>query len=127
MPVPASFDYAVVRVVPRVERGEFFNAGVIVFCLSRDYLAARTRLDLERLRALDPEADVEAIAGHLLAIERVCQGEGPLGARPLRERFQWLTCPRSTVLQPSPVHSGLCDEPSVQLARLLRQVVPGGW
>ncbi len=110
--MPASFDYAIVRVVPRVERQEFINAGVIAFCLEKKYLAARIRLNDERLKALWPEADVALIRDHLAAIERVCAGDagaGPIAALSERERFHWLVSARSTIIQTSPVHSGLCD------------------
>jgi hypothetical protein len=110
--MPASFDYAIVRVVPRVERQEFINAGVVAFCLEKKFLAARIRLDEERLKALWPDADVALIRDHLTAIERVCAGDpaaGPIAALSQRERFHWLVSARSTIIQTSPVHSGLCD------------------
>jgi len=110
--MPASFDYAIVRVVPRVERQEFINAGVVAFCLEKKFLAARIRLDEERLKALWPEADVALVRDHLAAIERVCAADpaaGPIAALSQRERFHWLVSARSTIIQTSPVHSGLCD------------------
>jgi hypothetical protein len=122
--MPASFDYAVVRVVPRVEREEFINAGAIVFCLEKRYLAARISLDEDRLRALWPEADVETAREHLAAIERICAGDpagGPIAALSQRERFHWLTSPRSTTIQPGPVHTGVCDETDGLLDRLAKQ------
>ena len=109
MPAPASFDYAILRVVPRVERQEFMNAGIIVFCLEKRYLAARVHLDKDRLRALWPEADVALVNQHLEAIPRICEGEpdaGPIALLSQRERFHWLVAPRSTIIQPSPVHTG---------------------
>jgi hypothetical protein len=108
----ASFDYAIVRVVPRVERQEFINAGVVAFCLEKKYLGARIRLDEQRLKALWPDADVALIRDHLAAVERVCAGDpaaGPIAALSQRERFHWLVSARSTIIQTSPVHSGLCD------------------
>jgi len=111
--MPASFDYAVVRVVPRVERQEFINAGVIAFCLEKRYLGARIRLHEQRLMALWPDADVALVCDHLTAIERICAGDaaaGPIAALSQRERFHWLVSARSTMIQTSPVHSGLCDE-----------------
>jgi hypothetical protein len=108
----ASFDYAIVRVVPRVERQEFINAGVVAFCLEKKYLGARIRLDEQRLKALWPDADVELIRDHLAAVERVCAGDpaaGPIAALSQRERFHWLVSARSTIIQTSPVHSGMCD------------------
>lgn len=110
--MPASFDYTVIRVVPRVERQEFINAGVVAFCLEKKYLGARIRLDEQRLKALWPDADVALIRDHLAAVERVCAGDpaaGPIAALSQRERFHWLVSARSTIIQTSPVHSGMCD------------------
>jgi hypothetical protein len=126
VPARASFDYAIVRVVPRVEREEFVNAGVIVFCLERDYLAAQVDLDRERVRALHPGADVALIEEHLAAVPRICaggEGSGPIGRLSPRERFHWLVAPRSTMVQVSPVHAGLCDDPAQALARLMDAMV----
>lgn len=126
MPALSSFDYAILRVVPRVEREEFFNAGVILFCLERDFLRARVELDEARLRALWPVADAELIRQHLEAIPRICAGSpdaGPVARLSLRERFHWLVSPRSTMIQVSPVHSGLCDEPERALDELFRRMV----
>jgi len=119
--MPASFDYAIVRVVPRVERQEFINAGVVAFCLEQKYLAARIRLNEQRLKALWPDADVALIRDHLAAVERVCAGEpaaGPIAALSQRERFHWLVSARSTIIQTSPVHSGLCDGTDLILDQL---------
>jgi hypothetical protein len=113
VPVPSSFDYAVVRVVPRVERGEFINAGVIVFCLERRFLAARVAVDEARLKALWPEIDVELVRRHLEAIPKIAAGDpaaGPIARLSQRERFHWLVSPRSTIIQVSEVHTGLCEE-----------------
>jgi hypothetical protein len=124
MHAPASFDYAVIRVVPRVEREEFINAGVIVFCLEKRYLAARVHLDADRLRALWPDADIALVLEHLNAIPRICEGDpaaGPIAKLSQRERFHWLISPRSTVIQPSPVHTGLCDGTDGLLDRLGKQ------
>jgi len=126
VPARRSFDYAIVRVVPRVEREEFVNAGVILFCLERDYLGAQVELDAERVRALFPGADLATIEEHLAAIPRVAAGaeaSGPIGRLTLRERFHWLVAPRSTVIQVSPVHSGLCEDPERALEALMDQVV----
>jgi hypothetical protein len=126
VPVRSSFDYAIVRVVPRVEREEFVNAGVIVFCHDRDYLAARIELDEARVLAIAPDADLPVLKHHLAAIPRICEGgtgAGPIGQLPLRERFQWLVAPRSTVLQTSAAHSGLCDGPEDAMERLLDTMV----
>jgi hypothetical protein len=122
----SSFDYAVIRVVPRVEREEFINAGVLLFCLERDFLAARVEVNESRLRALWPEIDVELVRQHLAAIPRICAGSpdaGPIGRLSLRERFHWLVAPRSTIIQVSPVHSGLCESPDRALDELFRQMV----
>jgi len=119
--MPASFDYAIVRVVPRVERQEFINAGVVAFCLEKKYLGARIRLDEQRLKALWPDADIALIRDHLEAIERVCAGDpaaGPIAALSQRERFHWLVSARSTIIQTSPVHSGLCDSTGLILDQL---------
>ncbi len=124
MHTPTSFDYAILRVVPRVERQEFMNAGVLVFCLEKRYLGARIRLDRDRLKALWPDADADLVNRHLEAVERICAGDptaGPIALLPLRERFHWLVSPRSTIIQPSPVHTGLCDETDQLLDRLEKQ------
>jgi hypothetical protein len=126
VPAPSSFDYAVVRVVPRVDREEFVNAGVILFCLERDYLAARVELDAARVRALFPGVDLAAIEEHLLAIPRIAaggDGAGPIGRLSARERFHWLVAPRSTVIQVSPVHVGLCEDPERALEHLVERMV----
>jgi hypothetical protein len=124
MRVPASFDYALLRVVPRVERQEFINAGVVVYCPEKKYLAARVRLDAARLKALWPEADAALVEKHLEAIVRIAEGHedgGPIARLSQRERFHWLTAPRSTIVQPSPVHTGVCDATDGILDRLEKQ------
>ncbi|MBJ6760180.1 DUF3037 domain-containing protein [Myxococcaceae bacterium JPH2] len=126
MPTPSSFDYAIIRVVPRVEREEFINAGVVLFCVNHRYLGARTELDEERLRVLAPDADVEAIRGHLESFLRVSAGgrnAGPIGQLPQKERWHWLVAPRSTIIQTGPVHAGLCETPDKALEHLLDRVV----
>jgi hypothetical protein len=126
VPAQTSFDYALIRVVPRVEREEFVNAGVILFCLARDFLGARVELDPNRVRALHPGVDLALVDEHLAAIPRVCaggDGSGPIGRLSRRERFHWLVAPRSTVIQVSPVHSGLCDDPERALERLMARMV----
>ena len=120
------FEYAVLRVVPRVERGEFINAGVVLYCQAERFLGARAHLDPARLKALDPGADLEAVRAHLDAAGSVCVGgqeAGTVGGLPLRERFGFLVAPRSTVVQPSPVHTGLTCDPEAELERLLRTMV----
>ena len=124
MPAHASFDYATLRVVPRVEREEFINVAVIVFCLEKRYLEARIHLDESRLLALFPDVDVELIRHHLDAIRRICEGHptaGPIAQLPLRERFHWLISARSTILQPSAVHTGICTGTEGLLNRLAKQ------
>ena len=126
MPARSSFDYAVVRVVPRVDRGEMINAGVILFCLERDFLAARVEVNEPRLRALWPDTDLELVRQHLEAIPRICAGSpegGPIARLTIRERFRWLVAPRSTILQVSPVHAGLCEHPERGLEELFQQMV----
>lgn len=124
MPAAASFDYALLRVVPRVERQEFINAGIVVYCPEKRYLAARIRLDAARLAALWPDADPALVQQHLDAVERICAGDesaGPIARLSQRERFHWLTSPRSTIVQPSPVHTGICDATDGVLDRLEKQ------
>ncbi len=125
------FEYAVLKVVPRVERGECINAGVVLYCQAERFLGVRVHLDPARLTALDPGADLEAVQAHLEAVRSACAGApeaGAVGRLPLRERFGWLVAPRSTVVQPSPVHTGLTDDPEAELERLLGSMVlpPGG-
>jgi hypothetical protein len=113
-------------VAPRVDRGEFINAGVIVACATQGYLQARIELDEQRLLALDPLADVESIRGALAVIPAVCAGgaaAGALGKLSLRERFDWLVAPRSTSVQTSPVHSGRCGDLAATLEHLLERMV----
>jgi hypothetical protein len=120
---PCSYDYAIIRVVPRVEREEFINAGVIVSCPALEYLAARVELDEPRLRALAPGVDVDLVRENLASIPAICAGCGPIGRLTPRERFHWLTAPRSTMIQTSPVHTGRTDEPSQVLDQLLQKMV----
>jgi len=126
MPAHSSFDYAVIRVVPRVERGELVNAGVVLFCLQRDFLQARVEVNEPRLRALWPKIDLDLVRQHLEVIPTICAGApdaGPIGKLSLRERFHWLVAPRSTMIQVSPVHGGLTDDPARKLDELFLQVV----
>jgi Protein of unknown function (DUF3037) len=123
---PSPFQYAIVRVVPRVERGECINAGVVLFCRPRRFLAATIALDEERLRALAPGVDLEAVRGHLAALERIAAGDpeaGPIAALPPSERFHWLVAPSSTIIQCSPVHTGLSDDPARELRHLVARLV----
>jgi hypothetical protein len=121
-----TYDYAIIRVVPRVEREEFINVGVIVSCPARRFLEARIELDERRLIALDAREDLELIRSHLASIPAVCQGgeeAGPIGQLSQRERFHWLVAPRSTIIQTSPVHTGYCKDPTEVLERLLDTMV----
>ncbi|MFG1702168.1 DUF3037 domain-containing protein [Nonomuraea sp. M3C6] len=118
------YEYAVIRVVPRVERGELINAGVLLYCQPRDYLCAKVDLDAVRLRALDPGADVDAVRRALSAYELACGDKpGPLAGESLGGRFRWLTAPRSTIVQAGPVHAGLTVDPGTELARLFDKLV----
>lgn len=126
MPARSSFDYALVRVVPRVERGECMNVGVILFCRTRRFLAARVELDLARLMALAPGCDTGEVQAHLAGLADVAAGAaegGPIARLSQAERFHWLTSPRSTIIQTSAVHTGLCDDPAVVLEHLLDSMV----
>ena len=129
MPVRSAFEYATLRIVPRIEREEFINAGVILLCRTRRFLDARVDLDATRLAALAPSLDVAAISDQLDNIPLICAGgagAGPFGGLPQQERFRWLVAPRSTIVQPSPVHCGMCDDPRVMLERLLELMVHPG-
>jgi hypothetical protein len=121
-----SYDYAVVRVVPRVEREEFINAGIILSCPAQDYLGARIELDENRVRTLDPQVNLEAVRAHLASIPLICVGgaqAGPIGMLSRRERFHWLVAPRSTIIQVSPVHTGRCTDVPGTLEHLLNVMV----
>jgi hypothetical protein len=125
---PSSFDYAVLRVVPRVERHEFVNVGVVLLCRERGYLGAATRLDANRVLALAPDADLDRIRRLLELVERIVAADitaGPIAALGAAERFHWLVSPSSTVLQTSPVHGGLCCDPAAALDRLMTDLVAG--
>jgi Protein of unknown function (DUF3037) len=120
------FQYAIVRVVPRVERGECFNAGVILFCRPRRFLAARVHLDERRLAALAPEVDAATVRAHLDAIALIAAGDaagGPLAKLPKHERFHWLVSASSTIIQPSAVHTGMTDDPAAELEHLFTAMV----
>lgn len=122
----SAFEYAVVRFVPRVEREEFVNVGVVLFCDDRDFLGARFETDEARLHALAPHVDLAALKLHLEGIVRICAGgtpAGPIGQLSQRERFRWLVAPRSTMVQTSAAHGGLCEKPQASLERLVDQLV----
>jgi hypothetical protein len=117
------FEYAVLRAVPRVQRGEYVNVGVVLYCQELDFLGALAHIDEARLRSLDHNVDLAAVDEALDAVCRTCEGEGPAGATSLGQRFRWLTAPRSTVLQAGPVHGGVTDDPAGQLRHLLDSLV----
>ena len=122
----SQFQYAIIRVVPRVERGECLNAGVVMLCRPRRFLAAKVGLDEARLRVLAPGADPATILPHLAAIERIAAGDpsaGPIAGLTAAERFHWLVAPSSTVIQPSEVHTGLCEDPAEELEHLFERLV----
>ena len=128
MPVPprSPFQYAIVRVLPRVERGECLNVGVILLCRPRRFLGARIVLDERRLAAFAPDLDPATIRPHLEAIERIAAGDpaaGPIARLEPAERFHWLVSPSSTIIQPSAVHTGLCDDPAAELDHLIATLV----
>ena len=129
MHAPDSYDYTVIRVVPRVERGEFINAGVILSCEARQFLQARIDVDEQRLRCLDPDIDLDAVGRHLEAMVRICAGAddaGPIARLPRRARFHWLTATRSSIIQTSPVHMGRCSDPAGSIDRLFDRMVRVG-
>jgi DUF3037 family protein len=120
------YDYAVIRVVPKVDREEFINAGVILSCPDLSFLEARINLDESRLLALDPTIDLDLVRKHLASIPIICRGgddAGSIGRLPQRQRFHWLVAPRSTVIQTSPVHTGRCTDPAAALERLVATMV----
>lgn len=120
------FSYAVLRLVPQVERGERINAGVVVFCRPLQYLGAKTALDESRALVLWPELDLESVRAHLAAAERIAAGDpagGPIAQLDTTARFHWLVAPSSTVIQPSEVHTGLCGDPAEELERLFGELV----
>lgn len=126
MPSPSTYDYAIVRVVPRVEREEFVNVGVIVSCADANLLAAAIELDEARVLALDPRVDLDAVRAHLEAVVRICRGgaeAAPIGLLPPRARFHWLTARRSAIIQMSPVHTGRTRDPEGVLEHLLTRMV----
>lgn len=126
MPSHFTYDYAIIRVVPKVEREEFVNVGVIVSCGARRFLAARIEVDESRLMAIDPTVDLDIIREHLAVIPVICQGgaqAGAIGQLPHRERFHWLVAPRSTIIQTSKVHTGLGQDLQAVLEHLMNRMV----
>jgi hypothetical protein len=121
-----AYDYAIIRVVPKVEREEFINAGAIVSCPDLSYLEARIKLNASKLLALDPSLDLNMLKMHLATIPTICRGgadAGPIGLLKQRQRFQWLVAQRSTVIQTSPVHTGRCSDPGAALEHLIKTMV----
>lgn len=126
MPTRASYDYAIIRVVPRVEREEFINVGVILFCRTRRFLDARIELDNKRLTALAPDIDPSDVQQHLDLIPLICKSKNKkdeIGQWTQAQRFHWLVAPRSAIIQTSVVHSGLCEDPAAALERLMEKMV----
>lgn len=126
MTTRAPFEYAIVRVVPRVERGEAFNAGIVLMSRPKRYLGARTELDETLLAALAPDCDPETVREHLALVDRIAAADpdaGPIAALSMAERFHWLVSPSSTMIQPSPVHTGLTADPAATLDHLFRTLV----
>jgi len=121
--VRVPYEYAIIQAVPRIERGEVINVGVLLYCQRLDFLAARTHLHPDRLLALDPGADLAGIAAALTGWESTCTGCGAAAAMSLGERFRWLVAPRSTILRAGPVHMGLAEDPDAELTRLLQLLV----
>ncbi|MCW2599048.1 MAG: hypothetical protein JWM02_877 [Frankiales bacterium] len=119
----ALFEYAVLQAVPRVQRGESINVGVVLYSQDLSFLDAVVHVEETRLRALDPDSDIEAVRDALDAVCRACRGEGPAGDTPLRQRFGWLTAPRSTVVRAGPIHTGKTDDPAAELLRLHQALV----
>lgn len=126
MPATHAYDFAAIRVVPRVDREEFVNAGVVLYCPPLKFLEARVLIDDARLRALWPGLDVNLVREHLESIPKICAGApdaGPIAALPVAARFHWLVSPRSTMIQISPVHSGICEAPEPVLEELFARLV----
>lgn len=120
------YQYAIIRVIPRIDRGECLNAGVVLLCRSKAFIGARTELHERRLAALAPDTDPASVRPHLEAIERIARGDaagGPMAALSIAERFHWLVSPASTIIQPSAVHTGLTDDPAAELEHLFETLV----
>ena len=119
----ALFEYAVIQAVPRVQRGECINVGVVLYSQDLGFLDGLVHVDADRLRALDADIDVIAVQQSLEAMTRACRGEGPAGSTPQRQRFGWLTAPRSTVVRTGPIHTGMTGDPAAELQRLHEALV----
>jgi len=126
MPEQHLFEYAVIRIVPHVEREEFLNAGVVVYCARKKFLQVKFQLSEKKIRAFCEKLDIEEIGSYLDSFERICKGgdaAGPIGKLTIAERFRWLTATRSTVVQSSKVHTGFCADPEAMLTKLYGQMV----
>lgn len=121
----SSYDYAYVRVVPYLEHEEFINVGVILFCRTQRFLGVRIELDEARVRLLAPTLDLALLQRHLALLPRICAGDGPIGQLGQAESFHWLVAPHNTVIQTSPVHSGLCTDPAAVLEHLFKMMARG--
>ncbi|HET6740155.1 MAG TPA: DUF3037 domain-containing protein [Kribbella sp.] len=120
------FDYVILRAAPRIQRGEFINVGAVLYCRALDYLGAAWDVQPDRLRALDPNVDVDIVCASLEQVRAICAGEaigGPAAGTTISERFRWLAAPRSTVVHPGPIHSGITEDPAADLERLLDSFV----
>jgi len=122
MPI-CSYEYAVIRVMPRVERQEFINVGIVLACQAKRYLQARIEIEPARLKAFAPQLDLQMLEDYLKTIPLICEGKGPLGPVPQRERLHWLVAPRSTIVQLSPLHSGLSENLDAAMEDLLNKLV----
>ncbi len=118
-----SYEYAIIRVMPRVERQEFINVGIVLACQAKRHLQARIELDKPRIKAFAPQLDLQMLEDYLNTLPQICQGQGPLGPVSQRERFHWLVAPRSTIIQLSPIHSGLCENLDAAMEDLLNKLV----
>lgn len=126
MPAQHSFDYAIIRVIPRLDRGETINVGIVLYCRTQRFLAAPTHCDEARIRMLDAQCDVSSIADHLASFSGIARGDsayGPIALLPIAERFHWLVAPRSTIIATTPVHCGICTDPTETLSALMHKLV----
>lgn len=123
MPAKSTYDYALIRVVPRVELGEFINVGVVLYCRTARFLAVRIAMDEERVSAFAPHLNVDELRKHLSLLTELCDGVGPIGELGQADTFHWIVAPHSTVIQASPVHTGLCTNPAEALDQLMETVV----
>lgn len=123
MPAKNTYDYAFIRVVPRVELGEFINVGVVLYCRTARFLATKIELDKEKLKTFAPHLDLAELEQHLTLLVDLCNGAGPIGELGQAETFHWIVAPHSTIIQASPVHTGLCNDPTEALDQLMKTVI----